>query len=62
MLETATTDSALREAYIQAHSSRAQAFRSAGLWIATSFTSILPVLKRKGASQSGQPLKCDCPA
>ncbi len=62
MLETATTDSALREAYTKAHTARAQTFRSAGLWIGTFLTSMMPVLKRKGASQNGQPLKCDCPA
>jgi hypothetical protein len=61
MLETATTQTELQAAYQRAHEERAQAFRTVGRLIRAAFA-VTPSLNAKRASQSGQPLSCDCPA
>ncbi|SMR81838.1 hypothetical protein SAMN04488030_2260 [Aliiroseovarius halocynthiae] len=62
MLETATTQPTLRIAFDRAHAERSQAFRAVGRWIGGIFAQPRSFLKAKGADQTDQPLRCDCPA
>lgn len=62
MLETATTQTELQAAYQRAHEERALAFRNIGRRMLARLASLTLALPTKRASQSGQPLNCDCPA